>query len=111
MRDNKDRLEVLARDGDEGARVQLNRVLRRCGEIERRNVTIPARDQHNGHSRTTVTLDWVCPICGGPRGEPYPTTSYDGSRRLSVHGWKNRCGHIDAYSAVREEAHRQRPNS
>ena len=66
-----------------------------------RTVTIPAREQHEGLYAITLTLPWVCLHCGGPRGEPFETVSYDGSLRLAVHGWRNPCGHIEKYSAVR----------
>lgn len=69
-----------------------------------RTVRIPACHEHAGHHARTVTLPWVCPQCGGPRGEPFPTVSYDGSRRLACDGWVNPCGHLDTYAAVRQEA-------
>lgn len=70
-----------------------------------RSVTIPACEQHEGYpgNAITIRLHWVCPVCGGERGEPYDTISYDGSRRLGVTGWRNACGHIDYYCDVREE--------
>lgn len=71
-----------------------------------KSVVIPRTEIHEGYpgNRVTVHLFWVCPVCGGERGEPYDTVSYDGSRRLNVNGWENPCGHIDYYSAAREEA-------
>lgn len=36
-----------------------------------RTVTIPARREHAGYASLTVTLAWICPVCGGPRGEPF----------------------------------------
>lgn len=71
-------------------------------EIKR--VTIPACVQHEGVYSIDVNIEWLCPVCGGPRGPVYETVSYDGSRRLHCHGWVNPCGHIDKYSAVRREA-------
>jgi len=68
------------------------------------NVTIPAMAEHEGFYSRSVKLNWVCPVCGQPRGEPYATISFDGSRRLDCTGWQNPCGHIDKYSAVRAEA-------
>jgi hypothetical protein len=67
-----------------------------------RTVTIPGRTEHDGYHSMTVTLPWVCLQCGGPRGEPFDTVSYDGSRRLEVHGWHNPCGHVEKYSDVRQ---------
>ena len=69
-----------------------------------RAVEIPSCDQHEGLHSVRVELRWACPTCGGPRGEPFRTISYDGSRRLGVDGWKNPCGHVDLYEAVRREA-------
>lgn len=69
-----------------------------------RTVRIPACSSHAGFYGRHVTLEWVCPVCGGPRGEPVPGISYDGSRRLGVDTWENPCGHVDKYSALRREA-------
>lgn len=72
--------------------------------MQQRTVIIPATDQHEGIYRATVTLNWVCPVCGEPRGEPRPAVSYDGSLRLLCDGWSNPCGHVDKYADVRREA-------
>ena len=69
-----------------------------------RTVVIPSRDDHDGFHFMTVSVRWTCPVCGGPRGEPHDTISYDGSRQLHCSGWSNPCGHVDRYSAVRKEA-------
>ena len=69
-----------------------------------KTVLIPAREQHEGIYAINVTVPWVCPVCGQPRGEPFDAISYDGSLRLHVQGWTNPCGHIDKYSKVREES-------
>jgi hypothetical protein len=66
-----------------------------------RIVTLPGSDEHGGWHRMTVPLDWTCPQCGGPRGEPYKGLSFDGSRRLAVDHWDNPCGHIDYYRVIR----------
>lgn len=71
---------------------------------EVRTVTIPARDQHEGLHSMKVTVPWLCPTCGGPRGEPTPGISFDGSRRLAVDTWRNACGHLDSYNTARNEA-------
>lgn len=72
--------------------------------VETREVTIPACDQHEGIHKITLTLKWVCPVCGGPRGELCMKKAYDGSRWLTCHSWHNPCGHVDMYEAVRREA-------
>jgi hypothetical protein len=71
-------------------------------------VTIPKVPEHGGFdfNLITVTISDRCPVCGGPRGVPYKTLSYDGSRRLTCDGWRNPCRHVDLYSAVAQEATR-----
>lgn len=71
-----------------------------------RSVTIPRCEMHEGYpgNAVTVRLHWICPVCGGERGEPYDTISFDGSRRLGVTGWVNACGHVDYYNDCRQEA-------
>lgn len=68
---------------------------------ETRTVTIPACAEHDGVAAITVSLPWRCIHCGGPRGEPGQTISWDGSRRLACHGWTNPCGHVEKYSEIR----------
>lgn len=67
-------------------------------------VRIPSMPEHQGFYSQQVTLLWICPVCLGPRGEPFETISYDGSRRLAVDGWTNPCGHVDSYTDCRREA-------
>lgn len=69
-----------------------------------KRVVIPACAEHEGFHSITVEVAWICPECGGPRGEVFRTLSYDGSRRLGCDGWHNPCGHKDSYAAVRAEA-------
>lgn len=68
-----------------------------------KTVYIPATNEHEGIYGMNVTVPWVCPICGEPRGEVFKTRSYDGSRILYCDGWRNPCGHVDKYSDVRKE--------
>lgn len=73
--------------------------------IKVREVVIPACESHGGHSKIRVFVEWVCPVCGSPRGEAFGGISWDGSRRLSgIDAWINPCGHVDKYSDVRNEA-------
>jgi hypothetical protein len=65
-------------------------------------VTIPACIEHGGFRSLTVNLPWHCIYCGEERGEPFLGFSFDGSRRLSVTLWKNPCGHVETYAAIRE---------
>lgn len=69
-----------------------------------KTVLIPLRAEHCGHFSALVRLNWVCPVCGGERGEIYKTISFDGSLRLSCDGWRNNCGHVDKYSDLINEA-------
>ena len=71
---------------------------------ELRTVQIPGSEQHAGHHLIAITVAWVCPVCGEPRGPVFRTISYDGSLRLGCDGWTNPCGHIDLYADVRREA-------
>ena len=73
-------------------------------EPGRRTVRIPGSRDHGGLHLLTVTIRWVCPVCGGPRGALRRAVSYDGSRRLACDGWTNPRGHVDTYAAVRLEA-------
>jgi hypothetical protein len=67
-------------------------------------VFIPANEQHAGIEGITVKLLWFCPVCGERRGEVEKVRSYDGSRILFCDGWFNRCGHVDKYPDIRQEA-------
>jgi hypothetical protein len=71
--------------------------------LARRQVVVPGRDEHGGQWSAAVELEWTCPRCGEPRGEPFSTFSDDDGQRLLVHGWGNPCGHADFYWAVRAE--------
>ena len=68
-------------------------------------VTIPKIKQHGGYPGNTITIGISdkCPVCGGKRGAPFGNLSYDGSRRLHVDSWHNKCGHTDRYSDVVRE--------
>lgn len=48
----------------------------------------------------SVTLPWVCPVCGGPRGEPYNYNFCEDGSWYSCDRWENPCGHIDRYADV-----------
>lgn len=74
---------------------------RGCPTPEERTVTIPGCEQHEGLYSLIVTLPWACLHCGVPRGEPFDSLSFDGSRRLNVHSWVNPCGHVETYAEVR----------
>lgn len=69
-----------------------------------KTVFIPKCQEHNGLYGISINLLWVCPKCGGKRGDVYKTESYDGSKVLNCDGWENPCGHIDTYDECREES-------
>lgn len=83
---------------------ELPMIIEGQGLMEVRTVTIPAQAEHRGQDARTVKLRWICQVCGKPRGDVFKTESFDGSRKLSCHGWLNPCGHVDKYDAVRIEA-------
>jgi len=68
-----------------------------------KTVKIPACAMHEGVKYIMVTIPWLCPECGAPRGEVREVISWDGSRRLGCDGWTNLCGHVDLYSDVCHE--------
>jgi hypothetical protein len=76
-------------------------------------VIIPRCSEHEGYPANAIEVEIsiYCPICGGKRGKPFDTISYDGSRRLHVQGWNNPCGHVDRYSSFREEIKNQLQNT
>lgn len=67
-----------------------------------RSILIPALTEHAGQYWMHATVQWTCIHCGGPRGEPEPGISWDGSRKLLVDTWRNPCGHVEKYSQVRD---------
>lgn len=69
-----------------------------------RKVCIPDCENHCGLFSIEVNLEWVCPICGKPRGVIKKGRSYDGSLVLFCDTWENPCGHIDFYKSLRKEA-------
>lgn len=73
---------------------------------ERRTVRIPSAEPVGGWRQVLeVTVPWVCPACGGPRGEVCPTLAHDGRHPMHVDAWDNPCGHLDLYADVEREAH------
>ena len=53
---------------------------------------------------TAVTVDWVCPVCGGPRGEPHGYNWIEDGDGYHCDRWENPCGHVDYYDAMIGEA-------
>ena len=66
-----------------------------------KTITIPRQLAHRGLYALTVSVPWVCLVCGKPRGTPSKGVSYDGSQRLEVDCWKNPCGHVEPYAMIR----------
>jgi hypothetical protein len=69
-----------------------------------KKVCVPECQEHNGSKSIDVIVKWICPTCGGPRGEVTAAISYDGNKRLSCDGWINPCGHVDLYTDVIKES-------
>lgn len=69
-----------------------------------KTVIVPAVPEHAGFLAKVITLEWKCPVCGKPRGEPFESISWDGSKRLTVLAWNNPCGHVDKYQSCIVEA-------
>ena len=67
------------------------------------SATSPAR---GAPATRRVELLWTCPVCGGPRGEPYDSTVDDEGAPAGVQCWENSCGHVDSDVAVVVEAER-----
>lgn len=76
---------------------------RAASMADQRTITIPACEQHGGQLSMTVTAPWHCRECGLPRGEPFPSCSFDGGRQLDVDSWNNSCGHIEKYADIRQD--------
>jgi hypothetical protein len=53
----------------------------------------------------TVSIAAVCPVCGGPRGEPRLERYHEDGDWYSVSRWENPCGHVDKYTDVLAEPH------
>lgn len=105
-----DALKIVEKRREKTKALIIKRFLNKLSKAENKKriniklVLIPACEIHEGIHALTVHLRWICPICGGERGEIHRALSYDGSRRLVVSGWNNPCGHIDKYADVLEEA-------
>ena len=69
-------------------------------------VKIPTVTEHEGYPGYIgyYKIADTCPVCGAKRGiKRWKGLSYDGSRRLSVDCWHNKCDHVDKYPDVRKE--------
>ncbi len=51
----------------------------------------------------TIEISNNCPVCGTPRGKPYPYNFCEDGEWFVVDRWDNKCGHIDKYGdCIRE---------
>lgn len=50
-----------------------------------------------------VSLNWTCPVCDGPRGEPYIYHFFENDDYHICHRWDNPCGHVVKYVDVLKE--------
>lgn len=51
-----------------------------------------------------ITVPWVCPKCGGPRGAICGHNQCEDGEWFHVNVWDNPCGHVDYYSTMLMEA-------
>ncbi|PTM58351.1 hypothetical protein [Desmospora activa] len=63
--------------------------------METRIVTITNRDWFRGTK--VVEVEWKCPTCGEPMGEPKLRRFCEDGEWYDVHVWDNECGHIAKY--------------
>ncbi len=50
-----------------------------------------------------IEISGKCPLCGRPRGKPYPFNFCEDGEWFTVDRWDNPCGHIDYYyNCIRE---------
>lgn len=69
----------------------------------KRTITIPNRDSAgwlNLIPTVNVTVDWACPVCGEPMGEPVLRGFCEDEEFYSVHCWENPCGHLTTYGQL-----------
>lgn len=66
---------------------------------------------HDGWTVTTPTIEIAdtCPVCGGPRGEPYWHHFCEDGDWFTVTRWDNPCGHLDKYADVLKELNPRTP--
>lgn len=68
----------------------------------KKRITIPYRDEQGYlHGTVCVEVNWECPICGQPMGEPKCTHYSEDGDFYSAHIWANPCGHLVQYSQLR----------
>ncbi|MNY85663.1 putative ATP-dependent helicase DinG [compost metagenome] len=51
-----------------------------------------------------ITVDWVCPECGGPRGDIVEQNFHFNGQDFPHHIWQNPCGHKDSHAAALQQA-------
>ena len=113
----ENRYRAAYKTADRDRRAKLIVAIRELGNtgpsgVAYRTVTIrdaPREAAEWGHGRggirtKTVTVPWVCPVCGGPRGVPFRTTIRDDGDAARADAWNNECGHVDMWEHVIAEA-------
>lgn len=64
-------------------------------------ITIPYRDKEGWmHGTASVEVDWECPVCGCPMGEPVLRPYCEDGEFYGVHNWTNICGHKISYGQL-----------
>ena len=76
-------------------------------------MTVKVRDRRResnynyGPDFKYITIRSICPVCGGPRGEPRWLNFCEDGDWYQVNVWDNPCGHQDMYADVLKEAEAQ----
>jgi hypothetical protein len=68
----------------------LNRTI--IPPTNQRTITVPRGEQEDARA-ITITVPWVCLVCGGLRGAPVKGSTFD--------SWQNYCEHVESYREVR----------
>lgn len=71
-----------------------------------RTVRVQDTQDHLVPQVVTVTVPWICPACGDPRGETEQVTIRMAGQQVQIDRWINECGHIDRHRDVVREAAR-----
>lgn len=67
----------------------------------KRKIIIPNRDGQGWlHGTRDVEVDWECPDCGEPMGEPVLRGYCEDGEFFYVHNWNNACGHLCPYNKL-----------
>lgn len=70
-------------------------------ESREKVITIPYRDAEGWmHGTVSIKVDWACPVCGQPMGEPVMRNYCEDGEFYGVHNWESPCGHHINYGQL-----------